>query len=189
MKNNFRKFLTLITTVIILISCGELITDPKDNGGGIPPQDDNGLNNDNSLNNKNISWLKNKWENPSYSGEIYEYDGENFTSFFGDSVSYAVKIEKIKWTSDIAGIMYGKYTSHYENDKIGKYYAVSFKDLTDSSISISGAWNRDTGVYATDTLKEAEDIFTVANGSFAQYSDCNQIKAYAIVLLKFLKVA
>lgn len=175
MKNKFINFFALIFAIIISISCGNEITPPP---------------NDNGLNHKNISWLKNRWENPTYSGEIYEYDGTIFTSFMGttDEVTYAVKIEKIKWTSDTAGIMYGQYTAHYEDDKVGKYYAVSFKDLTESSISISGAWNRDTGIYAADTLKEAENIFTVANGSFMQYSDCNQITAYAIILLKLLKV-
>ena len=42
MKNKIIKLFTLIIIVIVSISCGELITDPKDNGGGtIPPLDTN----------------------------------------------------------------------------------------------------------------------------------------------------
>ena len=41
MKSKFIKFFTLITAVIILVSCGELMTDPKDAGGKIPLIDTN----------------------------------------------------------------------------------------------------------------------------------------------------
>ena len=51
-----------------------------------------------------------------------------------------MKVKSIIWSSDASGIIYGRYTENtYDSSVVGKYYAVSFKDLTDTSISISGA--------------------------------------------------
>ena len=51
----------------------------------------------------------------------------------------------------------------------GKWYAISFKDLTASAVKVSGAYGVKS---STATLEEAVTEFTVANGYFAYYSDC-----------------
>lgn len=119
------------------------------------------------------SRLLGTWENPTYKGETYIYDGITFTS----SGSYKMKVEKIIWSSDASGIIYGKYAenSTYGSSVVGKYYAVSFKDLTDTSISISGAYKKD-GKIAADSLVEAISEFTINNGYYSLYSSCKKVK-------------
>ena len=119
------------------------------------------------------SRLLGTWENkqPKYT-ETYIYDGITFTS----SGSYKMKVKSIIWSSDASGIIYGKYTENtYSPSVVGKYYAVSFKDLTDTSISISGAYKKD-GKIATDSLVEAITEFTINNGYYDTYSSCKKVK-------------
>ena len=118
------------------------------------------------------SRLLGTWENPKYSGETYIYDGITFTS----SGSYKMKVKSIIWSSDASGIIYGRYTENtYNPSVVGKYYAVSFKDLTDTSILISGAYKKD-GKIATDSLVEAISEFTINNGYYGNYSSCKKVK-------------
>lgn len=118
------------------------------------------------------SRLLGTWENPKYSGETYIYDGITFTS----SGSYKMKVKSIIWSSDASGIIYGRYTENtYDSSVVGKYYAVSFKDLTDTSISISGAYKKD-GKMAADSLVEAINEFTINNGYYSLYSSCKKVK-------------
>lgn len=117
------------------------------------------------------SRLLGTWENkqPDYT-ETYIYDGINF-----DAVSYKMKVKSIIWSSDASGIIYGKYTENtYDSSVVGKYYAVSFKDLTDTSISISGAFKG--GKMAADSLVEAITEFTINNGYYGTYSSCKKVK-------------
>lgn len=68
-----------------------------------------------------------------------------------------------------------KYKSWYRYSAtapdVGKWYAISYKNLTDSSIQLSGAYKSD-GKSSTETLEEAIKEFTIENGYFARYSDC-----------------
>lgn len=92
------------------------------------------------------SRLLGTWENkqPNFT-ETYIYDGINF-----DAGSYKMKVKSIIWSSDASGIIYGRYTENtYSPSVVGKYYAVSFKDLTDTSISICGAYK--DGKMSADT--------------------------------------
>lgn len=117
------------------------------------------------------SRLLGTWENPKYSGETYIYDGITFTS----SGSYKMKVKSIIWSSDASGIIYGRYTENtYSPSVVGKYYAVSFKDLTDTSISICGAYK--DGKMSADTLVEAINEFTINNGYYSFYSSCKKVK-------------
>lgn len=117
------------------------------------------------------SRLLGTWENPTYKGETYIYDGITFTS----SGSYKMKVKSIIWSSDASGIIYGRYTENtYNPSVVGKYYAVSFKDLTDTSISISGAFKG--GKMAADSLVEAITEFTINNGYYSFYSSCKKVK-------------
>lgn len=86
-----------------------------------------------------------------------------------------MEVERIIWNSDASGIIYGKYTENtYSPSVVGKYYAVSFKDLTDTSISISGAYK--DGKMAADSLVEAITEFTINNGYYSLYSSCKKVK-------------
>lgn len=118
------------------------------------------------------SRLLGTWENkqPTYT-ETYIYDGITFTSIN----TYKMEVERIIWNSDASGIVYGRYTENtYDSSVVGKYYAVSFKDLTDTSISISGAFKG--GKMAADTLIEAITEFTINNGYYSFYSSCKKVK-------------
>ena len=105
---------------------------------------------------KNHSWLLGTWENPTYAGDTYIYSYGKF-----DGGSYKMNVGMIIWSSDTSGIIYGKY------------YAVSFKDLTESSISISGAYKQN-GKTGTATLEEAIREFTIDDGYFGTYSACER---------------
>lgn len=118
------------------------------------------------------SRLLGTWENkqPNFT-ETYIYDGINF-----DAGSYKMKVKSIIWSSDASGIIYGRYiTNSFYTNVVGKYYAVSFKDLTYSSVSISGAYKKD-GKIATDSLVEAITEFTINNGYYGTYSSCKKVK-------------
>lgn len=118
------------------------------------------------------SRLLGTWENkqPTYT-ETYIYDGITFTSIN----TYKMEVERIIWNSDASGIIYGKYTENtYSPSVVGKYYAVSFKDLTYSSVSISGAYK--DGKMSADSLVEAITEFTINNGYYSFYSSCKKVK-------------
>lgn len=84
-------------------------------------------------------------------------------------------------SSDSSGYIYIKYTksmnadwSYSENaPDVGKWYAISYKNLTDDTISISGAYKYG-GATSTETLDEAVSEFTIENGYFGTYSDCTR---------------
>ena len=149
LQKNIIKSLSLILFVLIVaISCDKRPTAPN--------------------------LLVGTWENPTCAGEIYTYDGITFTSAYDGKNSYVVNVERIIYSSDTAGIIYGKYTENsYIPSLVGKYYAVSFKDLTDSGVSISGAYKK-SGKTGTDTLIEAISEFTEDNGYFGIYSACER---------------
>lgn len=117
------------------------------------------------------SRLLGTWENKQQTyTETYIYDGINF-----DAGSYKMKVKSIIWSSDASGIIYGRYTENtYNPSVVGKYYAVSFKDLTDTSISICGAFKG--GKMAADSLVEAITEFTINNGYYGTYSSCKKVK-------------
>lgn len=84
-------------------------------------------------------------------------------------------------SSDSSGYIYIKYTksmnadwSYSENaPDVGKWYVISYKNLTDDTVSISGAY-KSGGATSTETLDEAVSEFTIENGYFGTYSDCTR---------------
>ncbi len=101
--------------------------------------------------------------------------GVKYDSYAGDNLTFT----KI---SDTAGIIYIKYTRaadsnwKYTTDAtkapdIGKWYAIAYKDLTDKSIKICGAYKSD-GKKSCSTLEEAKTEFTEANGYFSWFTAC-----------------
>ena len=92
-------------------------------------------------------------------------------SYAGSSVYAGDNIRVVK-ISDTAGTIFIKYTSNTNIPSVvGKWYAVSYKNLTSSSVSLSGAYKA-SGSSGTSTFEEAVAEFTIANGYFDIYSEC-----------------
>ena len=129
--------------------------------------------------------LVGKWQDSS--NFIYEISKNEFSNYGEGFDSYAGNNLVISITSNdfSSGYIYIQYTRaadenwNYTTDKtkapdIGKWYAISYKGLTASSIQISGAYKYD-GKTSTETLEEAITEFTIENGYFANYSDCTKL--------------
>lgn len=90
-------------------------------------------------------------------------------------------VQKLDSTS---GYIYIKYTVSMNADysysetapDVGKWYAISYKDLGAEKISISGAYKKG-GATSCETLDEAVTEFTVDNGYFAYYSPLTRQKS------------
>lgn len=90
-------------------------------------------------------------------------------------------VQKLDSTS---GYIYIKYTVAMNADwsysetapDVGKWYAISYKDLGAEKISISGAYKKD-GATSCETLDEAVTEFKVDNGYFGNYSSCTRQKS------------
>ena len=104
----------------------------------------------------------------------YTYEGETCDTYAGDSLV-------VRYTNEgqTAGYIYIKYTRAMNPDytysetapDAGKWYALSFKNLTSSSVSISGAYKQG-GKTSAETLEGALEEFSVENGYFDSYSEC-----------------
>lgn len=85
---------------------------------------------------------------------------------------------KVFKTGETSGYIYIKYTKAMNPDysysetaaDVGKWYAISYKDLTDSSVKLSGAYKAG-GKTSTDTIDDAKKEFTIENGYFDFYSE------------------
>ena len=94
---------------------------------------------------------------------------ENAGSYKGNNLV----VQKLDSTS---GYIYIKYTVAMNADysysetapDVGKWYAISYKDLGAEKISISGAY-KEGGATSCETLDEAVTEFTVDNGYFGLY--------------------
>ena len=131
-----------------------------------------------------------KWKD-SYDS-TYEISQNEFSNYGYGYDSYAGNNLVISITSNdfSSGYIYIQYTKAYcakhsnleeykytyDNDSpdVGKWYAISYKSLTASSIQISGAY-KDGGKTSTETLEEAMAEFTIENGYFSTYSECVKI--------------
>lgn len=163
MQKQIKIFSTLLTVLVLAVSCAN--TNPND-----PTKTKEEL-------------LKQKWQDndTTYGISQYHITDNKFDSLYNNSVSYSITIEKIAWNTDnTSGIIYGKYTVNNNNPNyVGKYYAISFKGLADSKVSISGASKQlADGSYdsSAETLDEAKTKFTEANGYFSYYSECTAVK-------------
>ena len=122
------------------------------------------------------------------------------TTTFSSLNSYEGNNLVIVPLSDTAGTIFIKYTKSYESTTTeptdssswlsytyngtttwyrysttapdaGKWYAVSYKELTASSVKLSGAYKYG-GATSTTTLEQAIAEFTIENGYFGTYSEC-----------------
>lgn len=113
------------------------------------------------------------WEFHGQWDESYTITKDSFTNGY-----YAGNNAKVYKTDDKSGYIYIKYTKAANADwtysetapDVGKWYAVHYKDLTDSTLKLSGAYKAD-GKTATATIEEAKAEFTVDNGYFGAYSE------------------
>ena len=158
MQKQVKILLTLLTVLFLIISCTKnnpnnpmIINDWK--------------------NNPNHSLLKKNWYDTADINTKYNYDGITFTSSYQETTKSTFQVEEIVWNNDnTSGIIYGKYTDNKDYPNlVGKYYAISFKDLTSESVSISEA---SVNISGTDTLEDAKTTFTEASGYFTKYSSC-----------------
>lgn len=102
---------------------------------------------------------------------------ENAGSYKGNNLV----VQKLDSTS---GYIYIKYTVSMNADysysetapDVGKWYAISYKDLGAEKISISGAY-KEGGATSCETLDEAVTEFTVDNGYFGFYTSHTRQKS------------
>ena len=124
-----------------------------------------------------------KWQD-SY-GSIYEISQTKFSNYGESYESYAGNNLVISKTSENSGYIYIQYTRaadknwNYTTDKekapdIGNWYAISYKELKENSIQLSGACKSE-GKTSTESLEEAITEFTIDNGYFGTYSDCTKL--------------
>ena len=144
--------------------------------------DDNGLPNGVYELSENSALIR-TWQS-SY-GEIFKITSTSLSNGGSWGDSYAGNNLVVSYINDEAtsGYIYIKYTraycsTHsdsttyiYDEDAadVGKWYAIAFKELTASSVSLSGAYGT---VSSTSTLEDAISTFTIANGYFDNYSEC-----------------
>ena len=113
------------------------------------------------------------WEFNGQWTESYTITKDSFTNGY-----YTGNNAKVYKTSETSGYIYIQYTKAANADwtysetapDVGKWYAVHYKDLTDSTLKLSGAYKAD-GKSAVATIDEAKAEFTVDNGYFGIYSE------------------
>ena len=174
MQKQIKILLTLLMALALAVSCAKNnVTNPTK---VIPGTD-----------NANFSKLKNSWINDYGIGyELYNITEDSVESAGSynnspESVGYKISIEEITWNSDNAsGIIYGKYiVDNNNNNNLGKWYAIYFEGLTDSTVSICGASKQlENGTYdaSAESLEDAKTKFTKNNGYFDWPSICTAVQ-------------
>ena len=159
--NKFSRFLAVFITVVSLCAFG-CKTQPEE---------------------VFISDLYGKWT--SSPEEVYEISKDYFKTYgtWGNGYEGDSIIIITNENDNTSGTIFFKYTVSMNPDPdysysntapdVGKWYAVSYKNLTKNSVSLSGA-SKLGGKTSTETLKEAIQEFTVENGYFGTYSECTK---------------
>ena len=125
--------------------------------------------------------LVGKWAD-SY-GAVYDISTSEFKNYGDGWSSYEGNNLVVGYTTDdkTEGYIYIKYTVAANEDgtysstapDVGKWYAIAFKDLTSTTVKISGAY-KENGATSKDTLEEAIAEFTIKKGYFSDFSDCTR---------------
>ena len=158
--NKFSRFLAVFITVVSLCAFG-CKTQPEE---------------------VSYSDIFGKWTDDS--GSIYEITEDSFKNYGeGWSAYEGNSLEIIPNDDGKSGTIFLKYTVSMNPDPdwsysdtapdVGKWYAVSYKNLTKNSVSLSGAFKLG-GKTSTETFFEAIKEFTVENGYFDSYSECTK---------------
>ena len=118
------------------------------------------------------------WENATATyTETYTITKDTFSNGYYEGNN--AKVFKINETS---GYIYIKYTKAMNADysysetapDVGKWYAISYKNLTDSYIELAGAYKKADGKTSMATIDEAKAEFTIENGYFTFYSELSK---------------
>lgn len=156
MQKQIKIFSTLLTVLVLAVACSSPNNPTK----------------------TKEELLKQKWQDNDTTYGISQYliTDNKFDSLYNNSVSYSITIEEIAWNADnTSGIIYGKYTANTSSPEVvNKWYAVSFKDLTETTIRICGASKNND--FSAESLEEAKTKFTETNGYFGYYSDCTAVE-------------
>lgn len=166
MKNtNFSRFAKLWVAALVLV-CGVAFT-------GCKPE----------VQYRDIA-LEGTWvESGECGNSYYEISFNSFKNYGDTYESYEGNNLVIRETSSDSGYIYIKYTKSMNPDysystnapDVGKWYAISYKNLTINSISIAGAYSDAAGAKtSTDTLEEAIKEFTIEKNYFGTYSECTK---------------
>lgn len=110
-------------------------------------------------------------------GEIFEITSDTLKNGGSWGDSYAGNNLLIREITQDSGYLYIKYTRAMNPDytysedaaDVGKWYALSYKNLKPDTVDLAGAYGN---VSATNTIEEAIAEFTIENGYFASYSTC-----------------
>ena len=128
----------------------------------------------NPVNGVSESTLNGTWVSSYGENFIINTSAKTLENKYNGTTGYAGNELSVVFTNENSGYIYIKYTQNaYMNDVVGKYYALSFNNLTDSSVKISGA-GKPGGQSACETLDAAKQEFTLANGYYTYYSDCTK---------------
>lgn len=159
-----------VLCALLFVSFGFMSCQQEDDDNGLP---------DGVYELSDNSALIGTWQS-SY-GEIFKITSTSLSNGGSWGDAYAGNNLVVSYTNAEAtsGYIYIKYTRAMNPDysysetapDVGKWYAIAFKELTASSVSLSGAYNA-SGKTSTETLEEAISTFTIAKGYFNNYSEC-----------------
>lgn len=159
-----------VLCALLFVSFGFMSCQQEDDDNGLP---------DGVYELSDNSALIGAWQS-SY-GEIFKITSTSLSNGGSWGDAYAGNNLVVSYTNDEAtsGYIYIKYTRAMNPDysysetapDVGKWYAIAFKELTASSVSLSGAYNA-SGKSSTETLEDAISTFTIAKGYFNNYSEC-----------------
>lgn len=159
-----------VLCALLFVSFGFMSCQQEDDDNGLP---------DGVYELSDNSALIGTWQS-SY-GEIFKISSTSLSNGGSWGDAYAGNNLVVSYTNDekTSGYIYIKYTRAMNLDysysetapDVGKWYAIAFKELTASSVLLSGAYNA-SGKTSTETLEEAISTFTIAKGYFNNYSEC-----------------
>lgn len=157
-----------VLCALLFVSFGFMSCQQEDDDNGLP---------DGVYELSDNSALIGTWQS-SY-GEIFKITSTSLSNGGSWGDAYAGNNLLVSYTNAEAtsGYIYIKYTRAMNPDysysetapDVGKWYAIAFKELTASSVSLSGAYGTES---STSTLEEAISTFTIAKGYFNNYSEC-----------------
>jgi hypothetical protein len=122
--------------------------------------------------------LKGVWTSV-YNEEYTISDAEFSASYGGGNVHYSGLIVHVRSDGSGAGYITIRYATHAEHPEyVGKYYVIHYKDLTASTVAISGAANGVPPDYDAQGYAEqadAEGTYTVLQGYFNIHSSTKKV--------------
>jgi len=116
------------------------------------------------------------WTNTTEKYELNQ-TAATYNNYYGASGAYTLYYScsdvTVVPTTDTTGYIYAKFNdaSHIGSGAtVGQWYAVYYKNLTDTSVSFSQAY-KDGGKASVESLEAAKTEYTVDNGYFGSFSE------------------